>query len=70
MEVKPAKVEEIDKGVNFSEAEFGNALKNDAAIAKKEDKQTAVDDELKKDYQLARAVDLVKALSIYQKPVK
>lgn len=70
VEVKPAKVEEIDKGVNFSEAEFGNALKNDAAIAKKEDKQTAVDDELKKDYQLARAVDLVKALSIYQKPVK
>lgn len=70
VEVKPAKVEEIDKGVNFSEAEFGNALKNDAAIAKKEDKQTAVDDELKKDYQLTRAVDLVKALSIYQKPVK
>lgn len=70
VEVKPAKVEEIDKGVNFSEAEFGNALKNDAAVAPKEEKKKAVDDELKKDYQLSRAVDLVKALSIYQKPEK
>lgn len=66
VEVKPAKVEEIDKGVNFSEAEFGNALKNDAAETKKDDTKVAKDDELKKDYQLSRAVDLVKALSIYK----
>lgn len=66
VEVKPAKIEEIDKGVNFSEAEFGNALKNDAAEAQKNPKDSTKDDELKKDYQLMRAVDLVKALSIYK----
>jgi carboxyl-terminal processing protease len=65
VEVKPAKVEEIDKGVNFSEAEFGNALKNDAEETPKKQNEKVVDDELKKDYQLMRAVDLVKALSIY-----
>lgn len=65
VEVKPAKVEEIDKGMNFSEAEFGNALKNDAKdTAKKKD--TAQDEDLKKDYQLMRAVDLVKSLNIYK----
>ena len=65
VEVKPAKVEEIDKGINFSEAEFGNALKNDAAETEKSQNENAKDDELKKDYQLMRSVDLVKALSIY-----
>lgn len=70
VEVKPAKVEEIDKGVNFSEAEFGNALKNDAAEVKKNQNENVKDDELKKDYQLMRAVDLVKALSIYHSDEK
>lgn len=70
VEVKPAKVEEIDKGVNFSEAEFGNALKNDAAEVKKNQNENIKDDELKKDYQLMRAVDLVKALSIYHSDEK
>lgn len=70
VEVKPAKVEEIDKGVNFSEAEFGNALKNDAAEVKKNQNENTKDDELKKDYQLMRAVDLVKALSIYHSDEK
>ena len=64
VEVKPAKVEEIDKGVNFSEAEFGNALKNENQKANT-GKAKKQDDELKKDYQLSRAVDMVKALSIY-----
>lgn len=64
VEVKPAKVEEIDKGMNFSEAEFGNALKNDAKTQTK--KSTKQDASLKKDYQLSRAVDLVKALAIYK----
>lgn len=66
VEVKPAKVEEIDKGINFSEAEFGNALKNDAAETEKSQNENTKDDELKKDYQLMRSVDLVKALSIYR----
>lgn len=66
VEVKPAKIEEIDKGINFSEAEFGNALKNDAAETQKNPNEKSKDDELKKDYQLMRAVDMVKALSIFK----
>lgn len=69
VEVKPAKVEEIDKGMNFSEAEFGNALKNDAQTVTK-NKTTKKDDSLKKDYQLSRAVDLVKALNIYKSGIE
>lgn len=69
VEVKPAKVEEIDKGMNFSEAEFGNALKNDAQDVTK-NKTSKKDDSLKKDYQLSRAVDLVKALNIYKSGVE
>ncbi|MBE6445484.1 MAG: S41 family peptidase [Alphaproteobacteria bacterium] len=67
--VHPAKIEEIKSEYNFSEAEYSNALKNE-----KEDKQKEVkkensekDDEWRKDYQLSRAVDLVKALGIYSK---
>lgn len=65
VEVKPAKIEEIDSDFSFSEAEFGNALKNDAQALPK-NKVAQKDDSLKKDYQLSRAVDLVKALNIYQ----
>ena len=65
VEVKPAKIEEIDSDFSFSEAEFGNALKNDAQSLPK-NKVAQKDDSLKKDYQLSRAVDLVKALNIYQ----
>lgn len=67
--VRPAKVEELESGIGFSEAEFGNALKNENAAnenKKDDDKKVAGDDDLKKDYQLSRAVDLVKALSIYK----
>lgn len=66
--VKPAKVEELDTGISFSEAEYGNALKNDAADNKKAaaDGKDKEDAELKKDYQLFRAVDLVKALAVYK----
>ncbi len=65
VEVKPAKIEEIDKGMNFSEAEFGNALKNDSKETTKK-KNSVQDEDLKKDYQLMRAVDLVKSLNIYK----
>lgn len=64
--VHPAKVEVIDNAFNMSEAEFDNALKNDTK--KSSAKQTGKkdnDEELEKDYQLARAVDMVKALAIY-----
>jgi len=68
IEVKPAKVEIIDTGVGFSEAEFSNALKNETGGDKKgksADQKKAEAEELAKDYQLSRAIDLVKALSLY-----
>ena len=69
IEVKPAKVEIIDTGLAFSEAEFSNALKNENDTKKSDkdiEKQKKESEELAKDYQLSRAVDLVKALSLYQ----
>ncbi|MBQ7285854.1 MAG: S41 family peptidase [Alphaproteobacteria bacterium] len=66
VEVHPAKVEEIVSSYNFSEAEYGNALKNETVSDKKENNQDKTkDEEWRKDYQLSRAVDLVKALGIY-----
>lgn len=67
VEVHPAKVEEIDKGYNFSEAEYSNALKNETADTEAKTKSAKPkDDDWRKDYQLSRAVDLVKALGIYK----
>lgn len=69
VEVHPAKIEEIVSAYNFSEAEYGNALKNETANDKKDNKSKengkSKNEEWRKDYQLARAVDLVKALGIY-----
>lgn len=70
IEVKQAKVEEIKSyDWNISEADLKGALKNEqadkksAAQKKNKDKTTADDD--KRDYQLVRALDLVKALYLY-----
>jgi carboxyl-terminal processing protease len=66
--VKPAKVEELESyALNISEAELNNALKNDTSDEKdvKNKKQKNKDDLA--DYQLIRALDLVKALSLYSK---
>lgn len=66
IEVKPAKVEELESyALNLSEAELNNALKNDS-----EDTNNVKDKKQKKkedleDYQLVRALDLVKALALY-----
>ena len=68
IEVKPAKVEVLDTGVGFSEAEFSNALNNVTSGDKKSkiaDQKKAEAEELAKDYQLSRAIDLVKALGLY-----
>ena len=62
--VYPAKVEEIKSEHNFSEAEYSNALKNEKEEEKKQEAKEKNDD-WKKDYQLSRAVDLVKALGVY-----
>ena len=68
IEVKPAKVEVLDTGVGFSEAEFSNALKNETSgdkNSKNADQKKAEAEELAKDYKLSRAIDLVKALGLY-----
>ncbi|MDR1693700.1 MAG: S41 family peptidase [Lactobacillaceae bacterium] len=73
--VKPSKVEVIDK-YSFSEAGLKNALKNDEVKQEKqekdngkakisEDEALAKKERIEKDYQLSRAIDLVKALKIY-----
>lgn len=68
IEVKPAKVEELETyALNISEAELNNALKNendDTGDTKKKKKKSKED---LADYQLVRALDLVKALSLYSK---
>ena len=66
--VKQAKVEEIESyGLNLSEADLKGALKNEQAGDDKKKAQQANDKNKKdlKDYQLIRALDLVKALYIY-----
>ena len=74
IEVKPAKLEVLENGFTFSEAELRNALKNDSEEGKDKkatkdakDGSKETDDKLTKDYQLLRAVDLVKAMGIYNK---
>lgn len=70
IEVLPAKLEVYNlEGLTISEAELKNALSNDEDGKKsadgKDKGKTDKDDDLQKDYQLLRAVDTVKALSIY-----
>ena len=67
IEVKPAKVEEFESyALNLSEAELNNALKNDSNEEAKENKKEKNKEDLE-DYQLVRALDLVKALALYSK---
>lgn len=66
--VKPAKLELLESyGLNITEAELKGALKNeedqDKKPAKKE--RRADETEILEDYQLLRALDLVRALSLY-----
>jgi len=68
--VHPAKVEVIKNNFEWSEADFGNALKNDTTNPNDKDnklRQKSEDTDLTKDYQLSRAIDLVRALGIYNK---
>ena len=70
--VKPAKIEVLDSYHNVSEASLSNALKNEQKETKKnadkkgkdKSKEDKKEDDLK-DYQLVRALDLVKALNLY-----
>lgn len=64
--VKQAKLEEIDTSDwNISEASLKGALKNEQATEKEKDSKSGDKDKDKKDYQLVRAIDLVKALYLY-----
>lgn len=66
--VKPAKIEELESyALNISEAELNNALKNDTSNEKEEKATKSKNKEDLADYQLIRALDLVKALSLYSK---
>lgn len=67
--VKPAKVEEIENPFELSEGEYNNALKNEneeKTDKAKQAKAKAEKEELSKDYQLSRAIDLVRAMGIYE----
>ena len=64
--VKQSKVEEIeDNGWNISEADLKGALKNEQADKKKANKKSKISEADAQDYQLIRAMDLVKALYLY-----
>lgn len=66
--VKQAKIEEIKSyGLNLSEADLKGALKNEQETEKETKKKGTSEEEKgdKNDYQLVRALDLVKALYLY-----
>jgi len=66
--VKPAEVKELESyALNISEAELNNALKNDNETDNTPEPQKGKTKEDLADYQLVRALDLVKALSLYSK---
>lgn len=68
IEVKPAKIEELESyALNISEADLNNALKNDSDIDAGNEKKNGKSKEDLADYQLVRALDLVKALALYSK---
>ncbi len=68
IEVKPAKVEELESyALNISEADLNNALKNDSDVSGSSEKKNGKSKEDLADYQLVRALDLVKALALYSK---
>ena len=70
--VHPAKLEEFSDEYGFSEAEYTNALKNETIQDEKKKNDKKDDDKQddnnswRRDYQLLRAVDLVKALNVYK----
>ncbi len=71
VEVNRAKIEEVKEDRMFSEETLTNALKNDtkdSSILKKDlkdEREKQEEERDKNDYQLNRAIDMVKALAIY-----
>ncbi len=63
--VKPAKVQTLENyALNLTEAELSGALKNEEN--EKSEKKEKTEEKEINDYQLSRALDLVKALSLYK----
>lgn len=63
-----AKLEEFIPDYGFSEAEYTNALKNetlDSSKNKSSKDSKETNEDWRQDYQLSRAVDLIKALNVY-----
>lgn len=74
IEIKPAKIEEISYNDIRSESELPKALSNDSQPKGKPSKSKKAKDEFTKfdepkpqDYQLDRAIDILKGISVYQK---
>lgn len=67
VEVKQAKIQEVESGgFGMTEAELKGALKNETVDDNAKEKTKKADAEaLNNDYQLVRAIDLVKALNLY-----
>lgn len=67
VEVKQAKIQEVESGgFGMTEAELKGALKNETIDDNAKEKTKKADAEaLNSDYQLVRAIDLVKALNLY-----
>ena len=66
IEVKQAKLEVVESGgFGMTEAELKGALKNETAEEKKAEKDRRLSPEDLSDYQLLRAIDMVKALKLY-----
>lgn len=66
IEVKQSKIETIeDNSWNISEADLKGALKNEQADKNNTSKRSKISENDTKDYQLIRAMDLVKALYLY-----
>lgn len=66
IEVRQAKLEVVESGgFGMTEAELKGALKNETAEEKKAEKDRQLSPEDLSDYQLLRAIDMVKALKLY-----
>ncbi|MDR0423179.1 MAG: S41 family peptidase [Rickettsiales bacterium] len=68
IEVKLARLETIENNFSFNESSLDKHLKNDDLVEKEVKKQLKTDESMyNRDYQLARAIDLLLGISFYEK---
>ncbi len=63
--VEQARIEALDAGPRRSEADLRGALENTGGTDEGEDETAQTDDDAPQDYQLARALDLLQGLSLF-----